>query len=302
LNTSSVDPDRAGNGPLPWNFLGISGKEATLDYARFVVLPVPYEATTSYRKGTRLGPHAIIEASRQMEDYDEELDMEPYRVGIHTLPELELNHLDPASMVERLEAVCGGLIDSGKRVITLGGEHTIALGAVRAYKERFPGLAVLQLDAHADLRDSYEGTRFSHACVMRRASEICPIMPMGVRSLSLEEKDYLKSRGIKPFFYRGASSIDAQAVVAALREMGDKVYITIDLDVLDPSIMSAVGNPEPGGMGWQELLGILKLVCQNTDVAGFDVVELCPPEGPAACAYTAARLIYKIIGYLSSAH
>ena len=283
---------------LPDNFLGIEGKEASLEYSRFVILPVPYEATTSYRTGTGDGPQAIIRASHQLEDYDDELDCEPYLQGIHTLPDLLAARENPETMVSQTTAQCSLLINQEKIVVTLGGEHTITLGAVRAYKDKFPGLTVLQLDAHADLRDKYEGTRYSHASVMRRITEFCPIVPVGIRSLSLEERDYLNCQSITPFFYGGPHSIDPNSVVDALKLTGDKVYITIDLDVLDPSIMAAVGNPEPGGMAWHESLTFLKSICQNTEVVGFDVMELSPSEGPIACTYLAARLIYKIIGYL----
>jgi len=179
----------------------------------------------------------------------------------------------------------------------LGGEHTLSLGAVRAFKETFPSLSVLQLDAHADLRDKYLGTKYGQACVMRRILELCPVTQVGVRSLSWEEKQFLTENKMRPFYMSqlGEGKATVEQIVSSLS--GD-VYVTIDVDVLDPSIMPAVGTPEPGGMLWQQVLDIIQSVARRRRVVGFDVVEFCPGEGSSSCAFLLAKLIYKFIGYI----
>jgi agmatinase len=260
-----------------------------------VVLPVAYDGTTEWCSGARDGPRAIIDASEYLELYDIELDREIYEVGIHTLPEVQPDMAGPEHMVQRVYQVAKGLLGKDKTVVMLGGEHSLTLGMVRAYREKYQALSVLQLDAHADLRDSYLGTRFGNATVMRRVSELCPIVPVGVRSLSQEEHQFIKGVGITPFYATDlVSGQVAGKIVAALSQ---QVYITIDLDVLDPSVMPAVGTPEPGGIGWYDLLGLLREVARARQVVGFDLVELCPGQGPVACAFLAAKLAYKLIGY-----
>ena len=278
------------------SFGGIPQEYSSFEASSVVILPVPYDSTTSWRAGAREGPQAIIDASQYLELYDQELDKEVYRVGVHTLPEVEPVMGDPEGMIQRVYTIAKDLLQRGKFVIMLGGEHTLTLGMVRAYREGFEPLSVLQLDAHADLRDRYLGTKYSHACVMRRVLELCPIAQVGIRSLSLEESQFLKEKGIEPFYTEGLIP-DQASQDKLLTTLSSQVYITIDLDVLDPSIMSAVGTPEPGGMSWQGILTILKVVAQNKRVVGFDLVELCPREGPVACAFLAAKLTYKLIGY-----
>ena len=260
-------------------------------------MPVAYDSTTEWRNGAREGPQAIIDASRYLELYDIELDREIYEVGIHTLPEVQPEMAGPEYMVQRVYQVALGLLDKDKAVLMLGGEHSLTLGMVKAYREKYAALSVLQLDAHADLRDSYLGTKFSHATVMRRVLELCPIVPVGIRSLSQEEHQFITEAGIAPFYARDLISgeVAARQIVDALSK---EVYITIDLDVLDPSIMSAVGTPEPGGIDWYELLGVLREVARARHIVGLDLVELCPREGPVSCAFLAAKLAYKLIGYI----
>jgi len=262
------------------------------DKAKVVVLPVPYDSTTDWRAGAREGPNAIIDASHFLEQYDYELKREVYDVGIHTLPQLQPSMQGPQQTVERVQEVAGELLDKGKFVVMLGGEHSLTIGTVRAYRQRYEKLSVLQLDAHADLRDEYEGSKYGHACVMRRVIEVCPIVQAGIRSMSREEDDFIRERGLRPF-YAGDKAIDDDAVVSALS--GD-VYVTIDLDVFDPSVMPAVGTPEPGGLGWHGVLGLLTKVAEQRRIVGFDIVELAPAEGPLACAFLAARLAYRLIG------
>lgn len=281
---------------LPYTFGGLLPEESAFEHARVVILPIPYEQTTTYGTGTRDGPRALITASRNMELYDEELDYEVYQVGIHTLRELAPEASGPEAMLERIAEVARELLRHGKFVVGLGGEHTVSLGLVRAYAERFPDLSVLQFDAHADLRDTYHGTPFNHASVMRRVSELVPLVQVGIRSLSREEADWVKQRGAALFYapqILGSPDI-ATAIMAALTE---HVYITVCLDAFDPSIMPAVGTPEPGGLGWYDVLHIARRVAEARTIVGFDVVELFPIPGNIAPDFMAAKLVYKLLGY-----
>ncbi|MBI2865871.1 MAG: agmatinase [Chloroflexi bacterium] len=277
------------------NFAGLSPLEADFASARVAIVPVPYDATATFRQGAREGPSAIISASPELELYDVELDCEPTQLGIHTLPFVEPVLGDPKAMVGRVASVVGDLLGAGKLVGLLGGEHTITLGAVQAYAGAYPDLSVLYLDAHADLRDQYMGTGYSHASVLRRLLEICPATLVGVRSLSLEEKNCLDSPELSVVWGHQLSA--GMGMERVLSSLLSQVYISVDLDVLDPSLVPAVGNPSPGGLSWRELLSILRLVAQRRRIVGFDVTELCPGAGPPACAFTAAALVYKLIGY-----
>jgi agmatinase len=202
----------------------------------------------------------------------------------------------PEDMIERVYQVTKGLIQKGKFVVMLGGEHSLSLGTVRAFKEAFPDLSVLQLDAHADLRDEYLGTKYGQACVMRRIFELCPIVQVGMRSLSREEKQFLTQNKMTPF-YMPDLELNAASTTQIVSSLSKNVYVTIDADVLDPSIMPAVGTPEPGGMQWLEVLNLLKTVALHKHVVGFDLMEFCPQEGPISCAFLLAKLVYKLIGY-----
>jgi len=284
----------------PRNFAGISPPYSDWENSRVVVMPVPYDSTTDWRSGTRDGPRAIIDASQYLELYDLELEREIYQIGIHTLPEMQPEMSSPENMTQRVYMVAKELLGKNKMVLMLGGEHSLTLGMVKAYRERHEALSVLQLDAHADLRDSYLGTRFSHATVMRRVCELCPIVPVGIRSLSDEEHRFIEETGIKPVYAKGLP-LAGDSIEQIIASLSNEVYITIDLDVLDPSIMAAVGTPEPGGLGWYEVLGLLREVTRSKRIVGFDLVELCPSEGPLACAFLAAKLAYKLIGYIFSA-
>jgi agmatinase len=278
-------------------FTGTQSPNRDPDKDAVVILPVPYDGTTEWRPGTRDGPRAIIHTSQFLELYDLELKKETYRVGIRTLPELAPVMSGPEAMVNRVQTVAANFVGQGKLVIMLGGEHSLTVGTVRAFKARYPALSVLQLDAHTDLRDEYLGTGYNHACVMRRVSEICPIVQVGVRSSSLEEQQFMSQKGLKPFYVSGKTHhLPVDEIIAGLTE---DVYVTIDLDVFDPSLMSAVGTPEPEGLDWHEITTLLKEVSQRRHIVGFDVMELSPTEGPAACVYMAAKLIYRFIGYIT---
>jgi agmatinase len=281
---------------LPFTFGGLLPEESAFEQAQVVILPIPYEQTTTYGTGTKEGPQAIIAASRHMELYDEELDFEAFRFGIHTLREIETVASGPQAMLERITEVTRDLLRHGKFVIGLGGEHTISFGLVRAFAERFPGLSVLQFDAHADLRDTYQGTPYNHASVLRRISELVPAVQVGIRSLSREEAEWVKSCGKKLFY--AAEVLGSPTIATAISEaLTDDVYITICLDGLDPSIMPAVGTPEPGGLGWYDVLRIVRRVAETRHIVGFDVVELFPIPGNFAPDFLAAKLVYKVLGY-----
>ncbi|MBI4301372.1 MAG: agmatinase [Chloroflexi bacterium] len=280
----------------PRIFGAIPPVAADLEKARVVILPVPYDSTTGYRSGARDGPQAIIDASQNLELYDRELDKETYQVGIHTLPEVEPVMSGPEAMIHRVREVTSALLEKERLVVMLGGEHSLTIGTVQAYKGKYPNLSVLHLDAHADLRDEYLGSRYSHGCAMRRVGEICPVVSAGVRSLSQEEGQFVKEHHM-PIFYAETFSTAPGYLRQVVSLLSPKIYVSIDLDVFDPSIMAAVGTPEPGGLGWYEVLALLREVAQQRQIVGFDLVEFCPREGPIACAFLAAKLVYKLIGY-----
>lgn len=276
----------------PYNFAGLEEELSDFGKARVVVLPVPYDSTVCYAPGTRNGPHAIISASRNMELYDEELGWEPARVGIHTLDELEPSKESPNETVRRVEEAVKEILKSKKFPLILGGEHSISLGAVRAVSEFYNELSVLQLDAHSDLRDEFEGTKVGHTSVMRRISETCHTVQVGIRSMSKEEAEFARKKKLQLFY---AKDFRPNAVVKLLKR---NVYVSIDMDVFDPSEVPAVGTPEPGGLHWHEVLSLLKKVASQRNVVGFDVVELCPIPGDVSSDFLAAKLAYKFIGYV----
>ena len=282
---------------VPWSFLAAPPEESRPEDCRVVVLPVPYDSTTSYMGGAREGPHAIIQASRHLEDYDIELGRETYQVGIHTLPELEPYVGGPEGMVDRVQAAVEPFARDGKLVAVLGGEHTVSVGAARAFRTVHPELSVLYLDAHADLRDEYMGSPFSHACAARRIWEECPVVEVGVRSISQEEMDFVNREGVRVYFHDEGSSPAAWDAEEIASHLSEHVYVSIDLDVLDPGLMAAVGTPEPCGLSWSAVTDLLRTVCKRRSVVGFDVVELCPWAGPPSCASVAAKLAYKVMGY-----
>jgi agmatinase len=277
-------------------FAGLEAPYSDLRQAKVVVLPIPYDSTSEWRSGSRHGAQAIIDASEYLELYDLESDREIYKVGISTLPRLEPLLGSPQDMIDRVYKTVKDLMQKEKFVVLLGGEHSLSLGAVRAFKEAFPTLCVLQLDAHADLRDEYLGTKYGQACVMRRILEVCPICQVGVRSLSWEEKQFSTQKKLKPFYMSELASHPA-SIDRIVHSLSQDVYVTIDADVLDPSIMPGVGTPEPDGMSWRQILDIVRSVTLRKHVVGFDLMEFCPAEGPTSCAFLLAKLIYKLIGY-----
>ncbi len=275
------------------NFASLEDEHSSFERSRVVVLPVPYDSTVTARAGTRDGPRAIIEASADMELYDVGLGIEPWRHGIHTLPELAPHTGSPEAMADRIESVVGELLEQGKFVVTLGGEHTVAVGPVRAHAKRTPELSVLAFDAHSDLREEYLDSHYNHACTLRRALDVAPVTQVGLRSASVEDAALIRERGL--WFYSPREFREAGKDTVA-SHLGDSVYVTIDLDCFDPSEMSAVGTPEPGGLHWDEVSGLLEAVTRTRRVVGFDVTELSPSLGPRSCAQLAAKLTYRLIG------
>ena len=282
------------------NFGGIEEKYADWEAATFAVIPVPYDLTTTYQSGSRRGPAAILDASGNMELYDEELDRETYLAGICTFAPVEAEAAGPEPMVRKVEERVAEALQGGKIPVVLGGEHSISLGAVRALKKEYPNLSVLQLDAHADMRDSYQGSPYSHACIARRAREVCPVVQVGIRSLSAEEAVFLKANPVKTWSVEAIRS-GSDWPEALARDLSEDVFVTIDLDVLDPSIMPSTGTPEPGGLLWHEVLSVLREVSRRRRVRGFDVVELAPLPGIVAPDFLAAKLTYRMMGYLARA-
>jgi agmatinase len=279
------------------NFGGIY-PECSLRDAQFVVVSVPYDLTSTYQPGSRRGPAAIIEASTNMELYDEELKKETYLAGIHTTLPVIVDARGPKHMINAVRKKITRIVALNKIPVMLGGEHSITLGAVQAVIEQYPKLTVLQLDAHADLRDSYQGTPYNHACVARRITEICPLVQVGIRSMSKTEGDFLPQSKVKSYSadYVSENKNWAETVCKNLHR---DVFITIDLDVFDPSIMPATGTPEPGGLYWRDVLQLLRLVSLKCHIRGFDVVELAPLPGIVAPDFMAAKLIYRLIGYIT---
>lgn len=278
----------------PGIFLGM---DSTLDSSRVVILPVPYEGTISYQPGTRHGPRAILEASAHLELYDQELDAEPFRVGIHTAQPIWPDYSAPEQMLGKISLRCREHLHEDKFLVVLGGEHSVSVGAVQAYVEKYPHMTVLQLDAHADLRDQYHHTRWGHASTMRRVGELCPPMGVGIRSLSLEEMDHVREGNLKVMFAQHIHE-DPDWISKVMESLPEQVYVTIDLDVLDPGIMPAVGTPVPGGLTWHQILELLRKVATSRQVVGFDVVELAPIPGQVAPDFLAAKLVYKFLGYI----
>lgn len=277
------------------NFLDLSADLSDYDRAQIVILGIPYEASTTYGQGTRNGPAAIIQASSQVELYDAGLDLEPCHVGIATRMPFE-EFAEPEQTINTVSMTCKKLLDDKKFVVGLGGEHTVSVGLVMAQRDFNPDMWVLQIDAHSDLRDTYAGSKWNHACTMARIGEICPYVGVGIRSGIEGERNKLAPPS--KLWYAHEMYGDPRWPEAVLETLGDPVYITIDLDFFDPSVVPSVGTPEPGGFQWVETLSFLRKVASSRRIVGFDVVELSPKPGFVASDFLAAKLIYKLIGYV----
>ncbi|MBU0758938.1 MAG: agmatinase [Candidatus Omnitrophica bacterium] len=278
-------------------FGGSDNKMSSLGEAKAVIVPVPYGETVTYRPGTENGPQAILEASDKMELFDEELNREIYKIGINTAPPLKVSGLDPEIMVDTVEKEVDGIFAKNKMPVVIGGEHSVGVGAIRAARKRYQDLTVLYFDAHHDIRDSYDGSKLNHACIARRLLEIAPLVEVGVRSLSMAEFDFLAGKDIKIVSMQYMMK-NPDWLSSIKSYLSDHVYISIDLDVFDPSIMPSVGTPEPGGMLWYDFLQAVRGIIQGKRVVAFDVVELCPIKDMVGPDFMAAKLIYKLLGYI----
>lgn len=280
------------------SFLRIPEEYGRLDRARFVVLPVPWERAAAHRKGTQFGPEAVLSASKQVELFDEELWFEPWKAGVHTLPP-PASKPNPEDFVKSLSAIVEPHLRSGKIVFTVGGEHAISEGPVSAAARVHPELSVLHLDAHCGLLESFEGSPFGHACSARRMGlHAAKIVQVGVRSMSAEEEALVNTKRVRTFFAQRERDMTA-LIPRVLEELGPTVYVSIDLDALDPSVVPGVGLPVPGGLGWWETLDLLRAVVRAKNVVAADAVELRPlPDGGVGEIAT-AKLLYRLMGYLA---
>lgn len=287
---------------LPHTFLGLDEDASDFEKAGVVILPVPYEATTSFGAGTGVGPSAILEASRYIELYDQELDGEPWKVGIATLPELHLTGAGPEQAIAELRAAYDRVVEAGpdKFVVLLGGEHSVSSAPILSWAERLGEgrrLSVLQIDAHTDLRPEYEGSPYSHASVMARVKDRVDIVAVGIRALTREERELARaSDNIHIFFADDIHDGDAW-IDDVLERLGDDVYLTFDVDGFDPSLVPSTGTPEPGGLQWYPVMKLLRRVCAERRVVAADVVELAPIPGLSAPDFLTAKLVYKLIAY-----
>jgi agmatinase len=285
----------------PERFLGLDDESSARETSAVWVLPIPYEMTTSYAGGAKLGPAALIDASTQVELYDAEIGREyALEYGIHTLPTLHPTLRSPEAAIADITAAVSGLDLGDRLLVTLGGEHSITPGVIRALAPTYPDLIIVQIDAHSDLRDEFDGTPYSHACAIRRALDYAPVVQFGIRSICREEADFLRGTDRVTVYTGEAMHRDAgksYLAVVGRAVAGRPVYLTIDVDGLDPSVIPATGTPEPGGIGWYDCLDLIRTVAAAGRIIGIDCVELAPTLGSQAANFAAAKLVYKAINY-----
>lgn len=283
----------------PYNFLGLADEHSNYAQSAAAILPIPYEATVSYGQGARNGPRAIIEASRQVELYDRELDSEvALQHGIHTLPFLAPVNAGPEAMVAAIAACAEEHLRAGKLLVGLGGEHSVSAGIARALLATHGDFVMVQIDAHSDLRDEYEGSPYSHACVAKRVLDMgATVIQLGIRSICREEIDLIHSERarLRVFFSEDIHADQYQRALAGLVR-GRTVFLTIDVDGMDPAIVPATGTPEPGGLSWFQTIDIIRIVAAEANIAAIDCVELAPIAGSHASDFLVAKLLYKTIG------
>ena len=275
------------------NFGFLPPEYSEADNAEIVIVPVAYDGTSTWGKGADKGPAALIEASANMELYDIETDSEVFKKGIFT-EDITGGDISTTEMIDAVHGTTRYYLENNKFNVEIGGEHSVSIGSIKAHSEHFKDLTVLQLDAHSDLREEYNGSKYNHACVMARAKEFCPIVQVGIRSMSSEEIDLMDKTRV---FFAKEIHNKTDWIKKVISKLSKNVYISIDLDVFDPSIMPSTGTPEPGGLLWYEVLELLKTVIEKTNVVGFDVVELCPDDRNSAPDFMAAKLIYKLLSY-----
>ena len=276
--------------------MNFGGAEVVYDYAGsgIIIVPVPYDATSTWIRGADRGPDAVMEASINLEFYDIETGTEVHRKGIHTIDPVREKR-SPESLIDAVFKKTMELLADKKFPVIVGGNHTVSIGAARAFSEHFRNLSVLQLDAHTDLRQEYEGSPFNHACTMARIREFAPIVQVGIRSISTEELPFAEKDRI---FSSHELYYNKMLYSEAAEKLTENVYITIDLDVLDPSLMPSTGTPEPGGPDYFELMHFLRDVARKKNVVGFDIVELCPSPINKAPDFVAAKIIYQLLSYI----
>ena len=281
----------AGFGDLPAGFADPASAE-------IAVLPVPYDRTSTWMKGADRGPQAIIEASHQVEWFDIPTATEVYRRGIATLDPV-LCEEGPERLADLVDERVAGLLADGVLPVVLGGEHSVSIGAIRAAARLLPGVSVLQIDAHADTREEYQGSRFNHACVMARVREWCPVVQVGIRAVDISEiAGLVPHRVFWAHEIAAAGPSDTTWMDDAVSPLGDAVWVTLDLDGFDPSVLPATGTPEPGGLDWYQVIGLLERVARRRRVIGFDVVELLPSEEHWASSFLAAKLVYRFLSMI----
>ncbi len=288
-------PKKAKRSPTP--YFGLSAEQSGYERSKIVILPVPYDGTVTYGRGARGGPEAIRVASQQVELFDEETRREPYRAGIHSAPPVPCARMKPAAVVRKVAERVDRYLKDGKFVVTLGGEHSISPGATGPYAARHRGLTIVHFDAHSDLRESYNGSRHNHACAGARMLEHGRLVQIGIRSQCPEERELIDRGRVRTLFAHEMAGRDWAPTALATIHRNSPVYVSIDLDYFDPSLMPATGTPEPGGGEWYPTLRFLKLLSERARIVGFDVMELAPIPGLHAPDFLAARLTYKMLAY-----
>jgi N1-aminopropylagmatine ureohydrolase len=284
----------------PDNFGGLPEEHSRYETSRAVIFPVPLERTSTFERGTCYGPSAILAASRNLELYDDELDLEPYHeIGIHTLPPIDTMDGTLAEVLTELLHAQSALLEDDKFPVAIGGEHSLTPPLVAAAAKKYRNLSVLQIDARTDLRNLHQGNPASHACTMRRVLEICPAVQVGIRSLSLEEARAIPELQTKVYWAKHIARAPLKSWIAkVLEDLSASVYLTIDLAAFDSSFVPATGAPEPGGLDWQQVTSLVRAVAEHKKIVGMDVVELVPHPGAQASAFLAAKLVYKCLGYV----
>jgi len=275
------------------SYLELLPEYSNKERSKIVIIPVPYDGTSTWIKGSDKGPDALMDASANLELYDIETDSEVYKNGIFTEDPIKESS-SPEDMIESVYSKVTVNLKKNKFIVVIGGEHSVSIGAVKSFAEKYKDLNVLQLDAHADLRQEYNGSKNNHACVIARIREICPIVQVGIRSMDVSEKKYIDNDKI---FFAEDLQGDDDWIDNVVTKLSRNVYLTLDLDVFDPSIMPSTGTPEPGGLLWYTVLKLLKKVIEKRNIVGFDVTELCPNENNRSPDFMAAKLIYKILSY-----